>query len=363
MATIESYRTGDASNKITTYVLKNTSGFFAFDFGSNDIPINDVKKLDYIFITHEHSDHFMGLYNLEYVDVLLKSNCKIFTSNVTKDLIKEIFEYSLKVSFEEREIKKIRELLNRIEGVLFFEKIPLRKDTYFKIFPSGHTYGSAMFYLNDKEGRILYTGDCDWSYDDSDRCYQIDLEENEEVDYIILDGTYLYSEEFRDDELSHVKEKILERGYNCFYSKPEKTVFFAKKIISLRKLKDNYCVVFSSELKWYLDVLKKYNYDPFITDKILLDSSVYALPENRIPLFVHNKKREKQTNVTGLVGLHINFPEVEGLLQQFDPDKTKVLVGHYNSERKNDILDTFHSSYLVSGYEVYILEEGPYYLC
>ena len=72
MATLKSYRTADSSKKITTYVYDNASQLVAFDFGSHEIPLNDVKRLDYIIITHEHSDHFMGLYNMPYVEAFSK---------------------------------------------------------------------------------------------------------------------------------------------------------------------------------------------------------------------------------------------------------------------------------------------------
>ena len=124
------------------------------------------------------------------------------------------------------------------------------------------------------------------------------------------------------------------------------------------KLKDKYCVVFPSEFKWYLNILKKYNYDPFITDEIVLESDKYYLPEGRILLSVTNKQKEKQTNVTGLVGLHISFTDFGYMLYSFDPSKTKILVGHYNFEKKQDILDTLHSSSLTSEFNVRLLTPG-----
>lgn len=358
MGILKSYRTADSSEKITTYVYDDISSLVAFDFGSKDIPLNDVKNLDYIFITHEHSDHFMGLYNMQYVDILLNSKCEIFASNVTKDLIIAIFENSLKVSFDEKSIKKIRELLNRIKGVLFFEKIKLTKDTYFRLFPSGHTYGSVMVYYYGKTNKILYTGDIDFASNDSDRQYQLDLKEDEPVDYIIVDGTYLNNEQFKDESFSEIRDNILKKRFDKFYCKPEKIVFFSKKIISSPKLSDKYCIVFSSELKWYLSILRKYNYDPFITDQIVLDSSVYALPERRKILYVSSRKTEKQTNVNSIVGLHISFIDFAYMLQQFDYTKTKILVGHYNRGNKKRILDTFHSSSYTSDFDVKVLEEG-----
>jgi hypothetical protein len=357
MASIQSYRTADSSNKITTYVYKNTSLLVSFDFGSNDIPISDVKNLDYIFITHEHSDHFMGLYNMQYVEALLNSKCEIYASNVTKDLIIAIFENAIRVNLDERSTKKIRELLHKIKGVLFFEKYKLRKDTYFKIFPSGHTYGSSMIYFSCKESKILYTGDIDYASNDSDRQYQLDLADNESVDYVIVDGTYLDSENFKDESFNEIRDSILNKGFNKFYCKPEKIIFFSKKLISSPKLNKKYCIVFTSELKWYLSILKKYNYDPFITDEILLDSSIYALPDNRKQITVSSKKLNKQTNANGIVGLHISFIDLAYMLRQFDPSKTKVLVGHYNDEKKDDILNTFHLSDHTYDFNVQILDD------
>ena len=358
MPSIKSYRTADSSNKITTYIYNDVSSLVAFDFGSNNIPVNDVKNLDCIFITHEHSDHFMGLYNIQYVEVLLNSKCEIYASNVTKDLIIAIFENSIRVNLDEKSTRKIRELLNKIKGVLFFEKYKLKKETYFRLFPSGHTYGSAMIYYYGKANKILYTGDIDFASNDSDRQYQLDLANDEPVDYIIVDGTYLDSENFKDESFSEIRDKILTKKYNRFLCKPEKIVFFSKKIISSPKLSNKYCVVFSSELKWYLSILRKYNYDPFITDQILLDSSIYALPEDRTKIYVSSKKTDRQTNVNGIVGLHISFIDLAYMLQQFDYDKTKILVGHYNDKNKDNILETFHASSYTSYFNVTVLEDG-----
>ena len=151
MASLYSYRTADSSKKITTYVYHNKYFNFAFDFGSIDIPINDIKEIDYIFIGHEHMDHFLGLLNMDYAEALLKNKCEIYASNVTKDLLIALFENVYRVDLDKKEIRTIRELLNSIKGVLFFEKYNLNKHAYFRIFPSGHTFGSAMIYLHDEE--------------------------------------------------------------------------------------------------------------------------------------------------------------------------------------------------------------------
>ena len=359
MASLTSYRTADSSKKITTYVFDNDSQLVAFDFGSNDIPVNTVKSLNYIFITHEHSDHFMGLYNLQYVEALLNSKCDIYASNVTKDLIIAIFENAIRVNLDERSTRKVRELLHRIKGVLFFEKYKLRNESYFRLFPSGHTYGSSMVYYSNKDHKILYTGDMDFSPDDSDRQYQLFLSENETVDYIIADGTYLDSENFKDESFNEVRDNIIKKGFDKFYCKPEKIIFFSKKLVSSPKLKDGYCIYFSSEFKWYLDILQKYEYDPFITDQILLESG-YVLPENKKALHVSSKKSTKfrQSNINGLVGLHIGFLDLAYMLQQFDPAKTKILVGHYNDEKKKSIIKTFRSSSYTCDFDVKVLEGG-----
>ena len=49
MSSINSYRTSDSSKKITTYLFNDGRHTFAFDFGSTDIPINDVKRYNLIF--------------------------------------------------------------------------------------------------------------------------------------------------------------------------------------------------------------------------------------------------------------------------------------------------------------------------
>lgn len=358
MPTLTCFRTTDSSKKITTYLLKDASGNCFFDFGSNDVSSFDIKRTKYIFITHEHMDHFMGLLNPEYVEILLNNNCEIYASNVTKDLINALFEYVYRINYDEKTIRKIRRLLNGIKGLLFFGKYQISNDIYIKLFPSGHTFGSSCIYVHSKNVNILYTGDMDYDQYDNDRQYQIELEENEKPDYVIADGTYLNNESIKDESLKDIRDKILFRGFNRFLCKIEKVVFFSKKLMSIPKLKDKYCVVLNSEMKWYLKILQKYHYDPFVLDKIILHLHRFYDPENRIPLYVTYKKEEKQTNVTGLVGLHISFLDFSYFLQQFDCGRTKVLVGHYNGGSEKDIQRTFSNNDLTSSYETSILKEG-----
>ena len=62
--------------------------------------------------------------------------------------------------------------------------------------------------------------------------------------------------------------------------------------------------------------------------------------------------------MTGLLGLHISFKETTYFLQRFSPDKTKVLIGHYEDKKKDKIIKTFQASPDVSDFNIQVLEEG-----
>ena len=91
-----------------------------------------------------------------------------------------------KISYE----KKTR-ILKQIVVMYLNETIKIyqQENTYLTIscYPSGHTYGAAMIYIDSNEYKLLYTGDMDSNIKIDDKVYYFDF--SKKVDYLIFDGT------------------------------------------------------------------------------------------------------------------------------------------------------------------------------
>ena len=133
-------------DKITSYKFNLNKKTILFDFGTK---IDDISKVDYIFISHEQS--------LEISDYT-----KIFSTRTTKLLLIELVKMNLStLDIKNNEKKRVIKLVEDIIEVPFEEEIELENGLKFIFYPSGHTYGSAMIYLKGEKS-FLYTGDMDY---------------------------------------------------------------------------------------------------------------------------------------------------------------------------------------------------------
>lgn len=132
------------------------------------------KNVDYVFVTHAHSDHSGRL------SLLAKRGFKgdIIVPVGNKDIIKELSLDSAKIMLRDaedllRRFKKdyppiyeesdVRNMVPLIKEYPFKEKIKLDEEVTFEFIPSGHIIGAAQLILYIKNGsvtrKIAFTGD------------------------------------------------------------------------------------------------------------------------------------------------------------------------------------------------------------
>nr|DAM79938.1 MAG TPA: hypothetical protein [Caudoviricetes sp.] len=132
------------------------------------------KNVDYVFISHAHSDHTGRL------SLLTKRgfNGKIIVPEGNKDIIRELSLDSAKIMLRDaedlfRRFKKdyppiyeesdVKNMVTLIKEYPFNEKIKLDDEVTFEFIPSGHIIGAAQLILYIKNGnvtrKIAFTGD------------------------------------------------------------------------------------------------------------------------------------------------------------------------------------------------------------
>src|SRR5574344_1919247 len=193
--TLKAFKTADLSKKLTSYYLKLDDSFIFLDFGSKDYSIDDIKRADAIFITHEHMDHWLGLLEERFASLIDERKIPIYATKTTIELISYMFEHIVITSFDDspKQIKLIRKVLRSFVPIRFFEENLIsqyQKSVYFTLYPSGHTYGSSAVYLKSNDGNLLYTGDFDCDVSDIDRQY--DVSTIGKVDYVLADSTNIH---------------------------------------------------------------------------------------------------------------------------------------------------------------------------
>lgn len=162
-----------------------------------------AKEIDYIFISHNHSDHFCLL------PKLYKEGCraKIIVSSCSAGIMKRMLEDSAYIS--ERDIMLINSQNNKNYDPLYTiddvdkcmdfvnEYMPLQKTKLgqtlsFEFVPNGHLLGSCQVILyiteNNIEKRILVTGDI--GNHEVHNYYVNDFVPVEYVDVVIGESTY-----------------------------------------------------------------------------------------------------------------------------------------------------------------------------
>lgn len=302
-------------DKITTYKFVLNKKTILFDYGSK---VDNIKDVDYIFITHEHFDHYQGLL---FQALEINENIKIFSTKTTKLLLLELVKMNLStLDIKSNEKKRVIKLIEEIIEIQFEQTYFLDDGLSFIFYPSGHTYGSAMIYLIGDEC-ILYTGDMDYHRKRLDRRYSFDY--NNIVDYVICDGTKILDDEkIESNDLSNYKSKKL-----TFMAKPEKAVFLAQRLAQASYFKD-YKIFYERDLKWFLDILYSQGYNPYIEDKIMLDLGIdYGYDKT---IFISSKKYEKFKR-NNFLSLHIAKNDLLDFLAKISAKK--VLIGHYDLNR------------------------------
>ena len=99
---LTTYNSSDKDPKITTYRLFLSGHHIMLDFGSDDIRNEHLSSIEYIFLTHEHFDHWGGLLDTRTVYKLDHRKVKIFATPTTKKLMQTLFKTGLKTPIKKQ---------------------------------------------------------------------------------------------------------------------------------------------------------------------------------------------------------------------------------------------------------------------
>lgn len=334
------------TGKLTTYKIKINDEILFLDFGSYDMLKSDIKGVKYIFVTHEHQDHFKTLY---YLAQYIPKDVKIFMTKTTKSFIELSFKM---IAIEEREsnlLNKKTAIFNQIEIVYFNQQKVLynNKEKYlkFSIYPSGHTYGSVMYFIESNEFNILYTGDMGYSKRDIDRQYTFDF--TKRVDYLLIDGTNVLNEH-KGDNINNIAKRNAKYKRTDLLVKPDKAVGIAQQLSKNHHL-INHKIIYRRDLIKYLEVLYSDYYNIFKDDKILmeLDENMPTYKKAIYLTSVPSKGYKKPFHYS----LHINLDDIFDFVTSFLVPP-KVLITHYNMEKTKEMIE------VAKQYNYFILTEG-----
>jgi len=186
-----------------SYLIKSKSAYL-IDANDKESVVKNVKKLDYIFITHAHYDHISDLYGI------LSYFC--FRSKVFCHELERKYVEGLKVLkrnfFDFPKVKKVY-----VEGFVG-EKLKINKNVELMHTP-GHTKGSISIFF--KKEKVIFLGDLlvrnkFGTLDFSD-------EKNEDLDLIKESLKKIINLKFKYAYLGHGKKatkKEIKKFLSCF---------------------------------------------------------------------------------------------------------------------------------------------------
>ncbi len=124
----------------------------------------DPKEMDYLFVTHAHTDH------IGKIPKLIRDGFKgvIYGTEPTKEIAELMFADALglleddakergeKMMYGEEDIKRAMSLWKTIP---YHDKITITPDLSVMLYDAGHVLGSSMYEFNYKGKKMLFTGD------------------------------------------------------------------------------------------------------------------------------------------------------------------------------------------------------------
>ncbi|MBI2057617.1 MAG: MBL fold metallo-hydrolase [Candidatus Yanofskybacteria bacterium] len=155
----------------------------------------DPKSIDFVFLTHSHTDHIGRLPKL-YKEGF---RGKVFTTKPTKDLMARAFPDNWRLMAEEAkkdnheplyEVADIDAVMEIVEGVDYYQRIKILDDVTATFLNAGHILGSAVICFDYKENgetkKIYFTGDLG----NSPSLLLPDKDFIKDADYVVIESAY-----------------------------------------------------------------------------------------------------------------------------------------------------------------------------
>lgn len=308
--------------KITTYKFTLNGKTFMFDCEGDQLTPSEVSDVNYLFISHEHLDHWYSLYKL-----ITHFDCKciFFTTLTTKRIIVETVRRML--TFDKIPSHKAKEILRRFEKIqtlYFFNEHQIDESIKVTLYPSGHTFGSSMIYLNTPELKILYTGDMDFVENKNYRKYYCPTDLA--IDLLIVDGTNFLGSDYKTQFINRKANQVKHIDHITFHVRPEKAVFLAQKLSEIKCLSDH-VIIYENDLKWYLQIISEQGYNAYLVNRIVLERKSNITDQYSKTIRLSSRTYDKH-NVDWSIGLHISKDDIVNFAHQFTT-YPRVYLGHY----------------------------------
>lgn len=163
----------------------------------------NIKKIDAIFITHEHFDHFAGLQDLEQLNWVNKANFTVYVSDHVNEYLQKNFPW----------IRLKRKITDKTIKIGDLDITPIKIN---------HGIKTLGFIITKGDKKVVYIPDCKSIPEES-------LSYTKDASVLIFDGQYILGKYIEDDDHAGGKELL--------------------KIIADIHAKENYLIAFSEH--WY----------------------------------------------------------------------------------------------------------------
>jgi len=150
--------------------------------------VNDLEKIDAVFLGHSHLDHCGSLPMFNHFGL----NCPIFATSLTTATSDILLKDSYKIESLIKKMEYGKGNIKRVQDLSQFVNYKIRytlpnSETHYTYFDAGHIPGSASVLLETEGKRILYSGDI--NFIETNLMNPADTNYGE-VDILITESTY-----------------------------------------------------------------------------------------------------------------------------------------------------------------------------
>jgi ribonuclease BN (tRNA processing enzyme) len=142
----------------TTSMLVDEDALIDAGTGVSDLSINELLKIDHIFVTHSHMDHVTSIpFIVDTVGWMRDSPITVYTTRETGDILREhLFNWKLWPDFTK--IPDEKSPMLRYETVALGKTVALN-GRMFTPLPANHAVPAIGYHLNSGRGSLVFTGD------------------------------------------------------------------------------------------------------------------------------------------------------------------------------------------------------------